>query len=206
MNSGDEPQLGGQSDDNSPMISSTATRAIANPAGVVYLENLRNLCISFTDSHLLTFSQAVTEQALAYTSKIWTLLEAEAAHIALLDATRHWIDNPSQQNQSNVWRLFSPLFGSQYNVPASVWMRVSTHVPPDVFLAIVCTATLTVAHYPRMQPGPAVINTARLVAAILFSGTRPLIEREVTRARTWQLEAARAILHDVPIPPLELTP
>jgi hypothetical protein len=61
--SGDEPALGGQSDDLSPMISSMGTKIIADARGAYLAGNLRALVDSMSHEQQLTFRHSIVREA-----------------------------------------------------------------------------------------------------------------------------------------------
>jgi hypothetical protein len=71
--SGDEPGLGGQSDDLSPMISSVQTRAIADARGAYIAGNLDALIDAMSDQQKIDFKIGVITRAYPF---MQTLLEA----------------------------------------------------------------------------------------------------------------------------------
>jgi hypothetical protein len=211
MARGDEPALGGQSDDNSPMISSTATRAITNPLdGGLYHRNLRSFVFRMNETTQATFNRAVIRQAVTHTSQISTLLASRPGYIEILNAAGDWVDNPTDEKVNRVrdLSLNYHLFRWPEGVTATSWMRIRSDVQPEILECIMLRTVNSVGstRWPDVLPAKNCIEAVRFVAAVLHSGIYAPINRKVALARTWQLEAARAILDDAPIPPLEVTP
>jgi hypothetical protein len=112
MSTGDEPALGGQSDDNVPMISSVQTRAIADARGAYTVGNLHALFNQMSGEQRDIFEHAVIRHA-------WELrARADGGEIRIRNPeardmasyVERWLDQPSVvRSQDVIERAISEL-------------------------------------------------------------------------------------------------
>jgi hypothetical protein len=128
MSTGDEPQLGGRSDDNAPMISSVLTRVIVSARGAYTVGNLDELVKFMTSEQRLTYQCVIICQILS-------VVEAEISRAALfnpevstvISTMQGWLDDPTRERAQQLWRQQSLLDGDAsielalYNIIYSIY-------------------------------------------------------------------------------------
>lgn len=100
MTTGDEPQLGGQALDNSPMISGRGTQIIVSARGAYVAGNTEALIKLMTDDQLILFKQITIRHNLSiFRDEIVQLAETEnpALHDFLSEMDQ-WLDEPSPEH------------------------------------------------------------------------------------------------------------
>jgi hypothetical protein len=212
MTTDNSPQLGGQSEDNSPMIGSVRTRAIVSARGAYLARNLDALVQNFDEDQRSQLFHVMLDQARRCVEAIIPLRPDEDISRAWFDVITGWVDDPQlARKRAHATMHYTPPFD----------------VPPDDYvihhalrrLAYLASFVGEVMERPdriaivfEMLPG--VIG----VCARAFNDTpydsysesvtdaNPTHIAAATRSREWMIEAAWAILSDKPVPPLELTP
>jgi hypothetical protein len=100
MTTGDEPRLGGQTDDNSPMISGRGTKIIADARGAYITGNLQGLADHMTDEQRLVFQQTLVRMALdAHRADL--IYAGQNGEPEILEFVREmdaWLEHPTEEN------------------------------------------------------------------------------------------------------------
>jgi hypothetical protein len=174
MSTGDEPQLGGRSDDNAPMIGSVQTRVIVSARGAYTVGNLDALVGLMDEDQQTLFKQTIIEEYFdRIERRVVDGINADGLQIPeLLPAfimARDWIYDPDPRVpgwlKEDLEHLDAIMIYEWYMYCNIKMVTMEAIAVPDYI--IYC--------YPQMRDA-------------------------LTR---WYLETALAILHDQPIPPLE---
>jgi hypothetical protein len=189
MTPDDSPALGGQADDDAPMISSVQTRVIADARGAYLAGNLDALIGRLSPAQQLAFRQAVVRQCIhTLEQRLVPDLENDQDAYKGLHFARRWLDDPDSVNveQAKIAALGEIIDGG-----------VRYHDYHEVFLEPI----FLIAADDLSQAARHAIHAVTTVAlwAPRGEGAQEIIEA----ARRWQVEAAWAILRDQPIPALE---
>jgi len=196
MTTGDEPQLGGQTFDNAPMISGRGTRIIVSARGAYVAGNIDALIDLMNEEQRKRFRRAVIEQALAYGNMIAT----HEVMRSVLRETRQWLID------SDPARIFNlELLLQQYDEQGDhtddefLTSRVAERIfqcaiQTDLAQAVRCSMEAA-----RYHEDVLLIRTGEWSPR----GIYPSVGRAMWLARRWQIEAAWSLLQGRGIPPLD---
>jgi hypothetical protein len=196
--SDDAPSLGGQSEDNAPMISSVQTRIIADARGAYLVGNLDALIDLLNHEQQMHFRRLIVHHAIEvidvltasadFGSDRWA--NVFAFQRSILDQTRHWLNNPGIEVRRGVFSVAANNFWGDPPSQNIAPLILNATVEPDLRDAAksVRIALVNINWQPDQPDSGAQWRN---------------LEAE---ARHWQVEAAWAILHDDPIAPLEFAP
>jgi hypothetical protein len=125
--SGDEPALGGRSDDLTPMISSVQTRAIADARGAYIVGNLRALVERMTAQQQMQFKHFIVSDVVSK-NFFWTELTPDD-HLAPLNepaisAVRAWLNHPDDQTLQEVAVAWEFLQSVLPRPPELTWLVI----------------------------------------------------------------------------------
>jgi hypothetical protein len=209
MTNDDSPSLGGQPDDDAPMISGKQGKALAKLRGAYQVGNLDALIRHLSPEQQAALHRAVVGQALHY-------VEARLTHAdeqQMVTLIYQWLNVPTDDQ---VDALLDHVFGagllittaefaqyaaegrvqrvhfSQSNMQRSDFIRdlMIVVVPSNVQLAAWTAASLA----PRAVP----MDLDNFDADAFTRDVHAASEA----AKRWQIEAAWAIIHNRPVPPL----
>src|SRR5688572_15933880 len=184
--SGDEPMLPRDHDD-SPMISSVQTRAIADARGAYLVGNLRALTAKMDADQQMRFRQALMQQGITIAEGLFRY-EAGMPELPALEALRQWAEHGTP---------FEP--PDTYDILASDPEAI--YAAPHTYLSLQAQVTLML---PRVIVEPELAEAAAWALAAIdlrrmsmhrSRGPRydAMIER-LTLAKQWQIDAAWAIV------------
>jgi hypothetical protein len=178
------PGLGGHSDDLSPMISSVVTRVVVSARGAYAVGNLDALIEHMTEEQRLAFKVAIARQIInMFEAEIMEHAEHRAAIVldALADI-KDWLQNPSGGNATRLFNYSTMLKNGDY---------------PEYGIKIVI-------HMIENQKPDFSFYVPKIISECSAEG---IVHQYVLYAvfKEWQLEAAWALLRDVPLPPAPQT-
>src|SRR5688500_8594422 len=116
MASSDEPQIGGQATDNSPMISSVVTKVIADARGAYLAGNLGALWDRMNEDQRRVFQRGLVRQALWYAERLLPPDTEHQVQRACLDAVQRWLEDGSAASAEGMLAAREQLYlGDPYN-------------------------------------------------------------------------------------------
>jgi hypothetical protein len=185
MTTDNSPGLGGHSDDLSPMISSVVTRVVVSARGAYTVGNLEGLIKHMTDEQRLAFKVAIVRQIIGvFEAEIVDHAEhRDAIVLDVLADINCWLETPSDSNAARLFTNFTVLEDSdflEYGIKRVIYGI--KHEEPD---------------FPYSMWG--IIGEYYSIESIVHKAVLYALGIE------WQLEAAWALLRDVPLPPAPQT-
>jgi hypothetical protein len=189
---GNEPQLGGQGEDNSPMISSVVTRAIASARGAYQTGNLKALLEHMEPAQYLTFRRAIVQLAYNFARPaVDRLTPSDKRYtevVTAIELVERWLADP--KDEVAFYRLLT------INKNGTFWGYSEDHIEMMRFLLRAIDPNVVAPIYP-------LASTALSLAhgILFFSTNRPVYQREIRRQlKDWYVELAWAILLGKPLP------
>jgi|GEM_PF-6673373 len=212
MITGDEPQLGGQETDISPMISGRGTRIIVSARGAYVAGSLRRLIELMDDHQQLAFRQALVQQTFnAIRAEIDEAIQkGQSQLVEFVPAIENWLADPSEENAQQVHDLdlSTPSNRADSRVVIPNWCPLPVGQPIEAspinnevwFARRLQTGLIrAVLDFPGWPAEP-ILNTLPLSAICPTDAHWDGLWSEV---HVWLLDAAWAILQGAAIPPLD---
>jgi hypothetical protein len=185
----DSPALGGQSTDDSPMISSVQTRVIADARGAYLAGNLDALIKHLSPAQQVTFKQEVVRQCVHLLEQRLPGDETnDQGQYAGVRFGRQWLANPDSVDIQAAMTMA---------VAEAIDGGVRYHDYHEIFLQPIYIIGSTDLLYAAREA----VRTASVTAFWQPNGKD--VYQSAEAALHWQVEAAWAILRHQPVPPLE---